>query len=158
MAIKIGQKAPDFTLYDSAKNKISLSDFAGEKNVLLLFFPLAFTSVCTRELCGVRDAIAKYENENIQVLGISVDSTYTLAKYKEEQHFSYPLLSDFNKEVSIAYEVLYESFGNMEMKGVSKRAAFIIDKNSIVQYAEILENAGLIPDFESIDQKIASLA
>jgi len=158
MAILTGQKAPDFTLYDSAKNKITLSDFQDKKNVLLLFFPQAFTSVCTKELCAIRDDIGRYENDNVQVLGISVDSVFTLAKYKEDQHYNYPLLSDFNREASTSYDVLYPSFTNMDMKGVSKRSAFIIDKKGIVQYAEVLENAGLVPDFTAIDEKIASLA
>ncbi|MEP6713336.1 MAG: redoxin domain-containing protein [Ferruginibacter sp.] len=157
MHIQLGQKAPDFTLYDSAKNKIRLSDYAGKKNVLLLFFPLAFTSTCTQELCAVRDEIGKYDNEKTQVFGISVDSVFTLAKYAEEQKFNYPLLSDFNKNVSEAYETIYPSFTNMEMKGVSKRSAFIIDKEGKVQYAEVLEKATDIPDFKTIDLKLESL-
>ena len=158
MAILTGQKAPDFTLYDSGKNKIGLSDYAGKKNVLLLFFPLAFTSTCTKELCEVRDDIRNYENEQVQVFGISVDSTYALAKYKEEQHYNYPLLSDFNKEVSALYDSLYESFGNMGMKGVSKRSAFIVDKQGIVQYAEVLENASNVPDFRAIREQLERLS
>ena len=157
MHIQPGQKAPDFTLYDSAKNKISLSDYSGKKNVLLLFFPLAFTSTCTKELCAVRDDIGKYDNEKNQVLGISVDSVYTLAKYAEEQQYNYPLLSDFNKIVSEQYGSIYDSFTTMEMKGVSKRSAFIIDKAGIIQYAEVLENAGEVPDFKAIDLKLESL-
>ncbi len=156
--IEIGRQAPDFTLYDTEKNKITLSDFRGKKNVLLLFFPQAFTSVCTRELCAVRDDIHIYHNDSIQVLGISVDSVFTLAKYKAEQNYNYPLLSDFNKEVSTAYEALYTSFTDMDMKGVSKRSAFIIDRQGIIQYAEVLDNAGALPDFKAIDEKIASLA
>jgi len=158
MAIQIGQKAPDFTLYDSEKKKRSLAEFAGNKNILLLFFPQAFTGVCTKELCAVRDGIAKYDNDKAQVLGISVDSVFTLAKFKEEQHYNYPLLSDFNKEVSALYDTLYASFTDMDMRGVSKRSAFIIDKEGIVQYAEVLESAGDIPDFKAIDEKLASLA
>ncbi len=157
MAIKIGQKAPEFSLYDSAKNKISLGDYAGKKNVLLLFFPFAFTSTCTKELCSVRDEIGKYENDNVQVFGISVDSYHALAKYKQEQQYNFPLLSDFNKEVSTLYDTIYEVFG-LGLKGVSKRSAFIIDKAGTVQYAEVLENAGEVPDFKAIDEKIASLA
>ncbi|MEO6489512.1 MAG: redoxin domain-containing protein [Ferruginibacter sp.] len=157
MIVQVGEKAPCFTLYDSEKNKISLSDYNGKKNVLLLFFPLAFTSVCTVELCTVRDNIHKYENENVQVLGISVDSVYSLAKYKQEQQFSYPLISDFNREASSAYNVLYPSFSAMEMKGVSKRSAFIIDKAGIIQYAEVLEKAPDLPDFQAIVSKIQEL-
>src|SRR5678809_51255 len=107
MNIEIGQPAPDFTLYDSAKNKITLSDMKGH-NVLLLFFPLAFTSTCTAELCSIRDNISFYNNVNAKVFGISVDSLHTLAKYKSDQNLNFTLLSDFNKEVSSLYGSLYE--------------------------------------------------
>lgn len=157
MSIAVGSQAPDFSLYDSDKNLVSLSDFKGNKNVLLLFFPLAFTGTCTDELCAVRDDIARYSNSNAQVLGISVDSVFTLAKYKEEQSYNFPLLSDFNKEVSQLYESFYESFGQMLMKGVGKRAAFILDKEGIVQYEEVLDNAGDLPNFTAINDKLESL-
>lgn len=152
MSVQVGQKAPDFSLFNSEKQKLSLTDYSG-KRVVLLFFPLAFTSVCTEELCAVRDNISFYSNLNAQVIGISVDSLYTLAKYKEEQKLSYPLLSDFNKEVSTAYGCLYEQFG-YGMKGVSKRAAFVLDEEGIVQYAEVLENAGNIPDFNAVNSAL----
>lgn len=158
MPLAINQKAPDFTLYNTEKKPVSLSDFTGKKNVLLLFFPLAFTSTCTKELCDVRDDIRSYENEHVQVLGISVDSTYALAKYKEEQQYNYPLLSDFNKAVSGSYDTVYESFGKMDMHGVSKRSAFVIDKQGIVQYAEVLENASQVPDFKAIRELLERLS
>ena len=123
MKIEIGQPAPDFTLYDSEKNQLTLSSLRGN-NVLLLFFPLAFTSTCTVELCGVRDNISFYDKANAKVLGISVDSLHTLAKYKSEQQLNFTLLSDFNKEVSSMYDTIYEKFG-YNMRGVSKRSAFI---------------------------------
>lgn len=153
MKIETRSKAPEFTLYNSEKNKVSLSDYKG-KNVLLLFFPLAFTGTCTKELCGVRDNISQYNNSNADVLGISVDSLYTLAKYKEEQHLNFQLLSDFNKEVSAAYGSLYPTFG-FGMHGVGKRSAFVIDKEGLVQYAEVLENASEIPDFTAIQKTLA---
>lgn len=155
MKIEPGQKAPDFTLYSSEKVKITLSEQKGQ-NVLLLFFPLAFTSTCTKELCSVRDTISFYNNVNAKVLGISVDSLHTLAKYKAEQQLNFLLLSDFNKEVSDAYGSLYELFG-YNMKGVSKRSAFVIDKEGIVRYAEVLENASEIPDFKAIDKILTQL-
>jgi peroxiredoxin len=155
MNIETGMTAPDFTLYDSEKNKVSLSDLRGQ-NVLILFFPLAFTSTCTAELCSVRDNISFYNHANATVLSISVDSLHTLKKYKAEQQLNFTLLSDFNKEVSAAYGSLYEMFG-YNMKGVSKRSAFVIDKNGIVRYAEVLENAGMIPDFEKINKSIGGL-
>lgn len=148
MKIEIGQQAPDFTLYDSAKNKITLSD-QREQNVLLLFFPLAFTSTCTAELCSIRDNISFYNNVNAKVFGISVDSLHTLAKYKAEQNLNFSLLSDFNKEVSTAYGSIYEIF-SYNMKGVSKRSAFIIDKIGVTSYAEVLENASEQPNFTNI--------
>lgn len=155
MKTEIGQQAPDFSLYDSAKNKLTLSELKGN-NILLLFFPMAFTSTCTRELCSVRDNIGIYAKANALVFGISVDSLYTLAKFKEEQQLNFSLLSDFNKEASIAYDCLYKNW-NYGMKGVSKRSAFIIDKNGAIQYAEVLENAGQVPDFEKINNTISSL-
>lgn len=155
MKIEIGQKAPSFSLYDSQKNKVGLEDFTG-KNVLILFFPLAFTGVCTKELCSIRDNMSIYNEANAQVLGISVDSLYTLNKYKEEQRLNFPLLSDFNKTVSEVYDSLYETFG-YGMKGVSKRSAFIVDKEGIIRYAEVLENAGELPDFNSINKVLESL-
>src|SRR5580704_1554972 len=104
-AIQVGQPAPNFTLFNSDKQKVNLSDYKG-KNVLLLFFPQAFTGTCTKELCSTRDNIALYNQANAQVLAISVDSVFTLGKYKEEQQLNFPLLSDFNKDISIAYDTL----------------------------------------------------
>ena len=157
MALTPGQAAPDFTLYDSDRNPVTLRDFRGKKNVLLLFYPLAYTSVCTKELCGIRDDIGRYSNAAAEVLGISVDSTYTLAKFKEDQHYNFPLLSDWNKDVSKAYDTIYEFFGNMKMQGVGKRSAFVIDKEGIIQYAEVLESALDVPDFEAINAKLDEL-
>ena len=155
MAITIGQVAPDFTLFNSEKNPVTLSGLKGQ-TILLLFFPQAFTSVCTKELCGVRDNITRYQWVNASVFGISVDSVFTLAKFKEEQQFNFPLLSDFNKEVAEAYGSLYQDW-ILNMRGVSKRSAFVIDKDGIVQYAEVLESAGDVPDFEKINAVLDSL-
>ncbi|OJW79482.1 MAG: peroxiredoxin [Bacteroidetes bacterium 46-16] len=155
MAIQTGQLAPDFTLRDNEKNKVTLSEQQG-KNVVLLFFPLAFTSTCTKELCYMRDNINMYNSLNAQVYGISVDSLYALNKFKEEQNLNFPLLSDFNKTASTAYDCLYETFSN-DMQGVSKRASFVIDKEGIVRYAEVLENAGELPDFKAIEDTLNSL-
>jgi glutaredoxin-dependent peroxiredoxin len=155
MPILPGQKAPAFSLYDTDKKLVSLSDFTG-KNVLLLFFPLAFTSVCTKELCGVRDNISFYNDVKATVLGISVDSLYTLKKFKEEQQLNFSLLSDFNREASTAYDCLYEEF-SYSMKKVSKRAAFIIDGQGIVRYAETLENASEVPNFSTMAELLQKL-
>jgi glutaredoxin-dependent peroxiredoxin len=158
MSITVAQQAPDFSLFDSEMKPVKLSDFKNEKNVLILFFPMAFTGVCTTELCGVRDDIANYNNVNAQVLAISVDSTFALAKFKEEQGYNFPMLSDFNKETSANYGCIYESFTGMGMKGVSKRAAFVVDKAGIVQYAEVLESAGDVPNFVAINETLKSIS
>ncbi len=156
MAIEVGKAAPQFSLFDTTKKKISLTDFKG-KNVLLLFYPQAFTSVCTKELCDVRDDIGRYNNASAEVLGISVDSVFTLKKYKEDQQYNFTLLSDFNKDVSTAYDTLYDEW-ILEMKGVSKRSAFVIDKDGIIRYAQVLESANDVPDFTAINQILADLS
>lgn len=155
MSATIGQQAPELNLYDTEKKIVTLAEHKGN-NVLLLFFPLAFTGVCTKELCGIRDNIVSYNNVNAKVFGISVDSPQTLARFKEEQHLNFSLLSDFNKTASKAYGCLYDAFIGW-MKGVSKRSAFIVDKDGIIQYAEVLENAGELPDFEKINKMLATL-
>ena len=155
MALKKGDKAPAFKLYNSEKKEVSLDDYRG-KNLVVLFFPMAFTSVCTAELCAMRDTLADYNDLNTEVVGISVDSPFTLAKFKEEQRLNFPLLSDFNKEVSTAYDSLYENFA-LGLKGVSKRSAFVIDQNGIIQYAEVLENAGEQPNFDAIKQAVQTV-
>jgi len=151
-----GQPAPDFKLYNTDKKAITLSELKG-KNVLILFFPFAFTSTCTKELCSVRDEIAYYDKANAVVLGISIDTPYTLGKYKAEQNLNMDLLSDFNKEACAAYDSMYEVFGSMAMKGVAKRSAFVVDKEGIIRYAEVLEDAGQVPDFDKIKTCLASL-
>lgn len=155
MAIQIGQKAPDFTLRDSEKNPVTLSEQQG-KNVILLFYPLAFTGVCTKELCNVRDNYNVYTDMNAEVYGISVDSLFVQGKFKGELGLNYTLLSDFNKDVSKAYDAFHETFGN-DMLGVSKRAAFVIDKNGVVQYAEVLDNPGELPNFTAIQECLKEL-
>ena len=155
MAVKVGDKAPEFTLYTTDKSEVSLRDYRGQ-NVVLLFFPLAFTGTCTKELCAVRDELSLYENLNAQILAISVDSVATLNKYREENGYNFPLLSDFNKNVSRSYGAIDEEF-ILGMMGVSKRAAFIINSKGTIRYAEILENAGELPNFAAMKKKLSQL-
>ncbi len=155
MALPVNTAAPDFKLFNTEKKEVSLKELKG-RNVLLLFFPLAFTGTCTRELCSVRDNLADFNALSTAVFGISVDSLFSLKKFKEEQQLNFDLLSDFNKEVSKAYDCLYEEFIN-GMLGVSKRSAYIINKEGIIVYSEVLENAGELPDFEAINTKLQSL-
>ncbi len=155
MAINIGQPAPDFTLFNTEKKEISLSDFKG-KNVVILFFPLAFTGVCTAELCSIRDNYNVYTSLNAEVIGISIDSLFSLERFKKEQNYNFDLLSDFNKTTASAYNSLYEKFA-FGMIGVTKRSAFVVDKEGIIKYMEVLEDAGKQPNFDAIKACLESI-
>ena len=155
MIINKGDKAPNFTLRDTQKQEVSLSDYEGKK-LVILFFPLAFTGVCTEELCGVRDDSEEYNNLDAEIVGISVDSLFVLERFKAENNYNFTLLSDFNKEASRAYGTLYENFV-LDMKGVSKRAAFVVDQKGTIRYAEVLENAGELPNFKAIKEVLAEI-
>lgn len=155
MSLRIGDKAPDFSLYSSEKELINLQDFQG-KNVVLLFFPLAFTSTCTKEMCATRDDMSIYNELNTEVLGISIDTTSSLARFKQDLNLNFKLLSDFNKEVIRSYDVVYEEYG-LGMKGVGKRAVYVIDGEGIIRHIEVLEKAGNMPDLEAIKEALRSL-
>lgn len=156
MTLKKGDKAPSFKLFNTDKKEVSLADFQG-KNLIIHFFPAAFTGVCTAQLCSVRDAISLYHNDKCEVVAISVDSPFALGKFKELQNLSFDLLSDFNKEAITAYGNSYDSFTPMNLKGVAKRAAFVVDAHGVIQYAEVLESAGDMPNFTAINETIAAL-
>jgi peroxiredoxin len=146
--------APDFTLYNTQKEQISLSSLKGQK-VILLFIPAAFSSTCTREFCLVRDELTYYNDLNAKVFGISTDSVWSLEAYKKEQRLNFELLSDYNKEVCRLYDVLNEEFA-FGMKGVAKRSAFVIDEDGIIRYEEIVTVRDTLPDFDKIKSVIAS--
>jgi len=154
MSLNVGDKAPDFTLKNSDGEEVTLSSFEGKQNVVVLFFPLAFTSVCTAELCSVRDGMKQFEDLNAQILGVSVDSFFTLKEFKKAQNLNFPLLSDFNKTTAKAYGALYEEFFGMH--GVAKRSAFVVNKEGMVTYAEVLEKASDLPNFEKIKEVLSS--
>ena len=156
MILTKGSSAPGFVLRDTEKKEVNLEDFK-DQNVLVLFFPLAFTGTCTEELCLIRDEKSFYDSVNAQILAISVDSLFTLEKYKSEQGYNFPMLSDFNKDVSSSYGALYDDFV-LGMKGVSKRAAFVVNKQGTIEYAEVLENAGELPNFAEINSVLEKLS
>jgi peroxiredoxin len=155
MPLRIGDKAPDFSLYSSEKELIHLHDFKG-RNVVLLFFPLAFTSTCTKELCSTRDDMSTYNELNAEVLAISTDTPQSLARYKTDNQFNFKLLSDYNKEVIRAYDVIYEEY-SLGMKGIAKRAVFVIDAEGIIRHLEVLEIAGNMPDLPAIQASLRQL-
>lgn len=154
MALQVGDTAPDFKLYSSELTEVSLSGFKGKK-VIIHFFPMAFTGTCTEQLCTMRDNFSYYEGIDAQIIGISVDSPFSLGKFKEVQSYQFPLLSDFNKEVSAAYGAFYDEFV-FGLKGVSKRAAFVVDEDGKIAYAEVLENAKDLPDFKAINDVLSA--
>ncbi|HRI48361.1 MAG: peroxiredoxin [Ignavibacteriaceae bacterium] len=157
MSVSVGSVAPDFTLKNQNTEDVTLSSFRGKK-VVVLFFPFANTSVCTKEMCTFRDALSDYKNLDAQVLGISVDSPFSLKLWDDKNNYGFPLLSDFNKEVSTLYGVLYESFvpAKFDYKGVAKRSAFVLDENGVVKYAEVLEVAGDEPNYDNIQAALKS--
>jgi peroxiredoxin len=155
MSIKVGDKAPEFTLKNQNTDDVSLSSFKG-KNVVLLFFPFANTGVCTKEMCTMRDNYSRYTALNAQILGVSVDSPFSLKMWEEKNNLNFPLLSDFNKEVCKAYGAIHDVFapGKFDYMGVAKRSAFVIDKNGLIKYAEVLDNPGEEPNYEKIKEAL----
>ena len=156
--MQIGQTAPDFTLVSDDKTELNLSSFKGDKNVLLLFFPQAFTGTCTNELHEATNNAEFYTQHNVQVVGISTDSPFTLAEYKKVNAFNFPLLSDHDAETADLYGTKYNKgefpFG---LSRVSRRASFVLDTEGVVQYAEIQANAGELPNFAAINEVVAKL-
>lgn len=160
MALKVGDAAPNFSLKNTAGEAVSLADFKGKKNVVVLFFPAVGTSVCEKELCSTRDGMKDYENLDAQVLAISVDGPFAQKLWADKHQFNFPVLSDFNKEVSQTYGAFYDVWlpGKFDLKGVSKRSAFVVDKNGIIQYAEVLENAGEEPNYSAVQETLKNLS
>ena len=159
MGITVGDQAPGFTLKSKSgddMNDISLSDYRDSKNVVILFFPLAYTGVCTDEMCSVSAGLADYEALDAQVLGISVDSPFAQEAWAKENDISIPLLSDFNKEVSAAYGSQFEDL--IGFKGVAKRSAFVVDKSGVVRFASVSDDPTELPDFDAVKACLQALS
>jgi|TARA_A100001037_G_scaffold133358_1_gene120993 peroxiredoxin len=154
MATQVGESAPAFTLKNTDLEEVSLADFSGRK-VVLLFVPLAFSGPCTQELCDISAGINAYDDLGAQVLGISVDSPFSLKAWAEKEGITIPLLSDFNKEVSAAYGAQFEDL--LGFKGVAKRSAFVVDGAGVVRYASVSDDPKQLPDFEAIKACLQSL-
>jgi glutaredoxin-dependent peroxiredoxin len=154
MSVDVGSVAPDFTLTSQDRQPVTLSQQRG-KPVVLAFFPAAFSSVCTKELCTFQDALAQLNRTNAQVYGISVDTFFTLKAFQDQQKLAFPLLSDFNKDTIRAYGVFNEDM--IGLKGIAKRAVFVLDKNGIVRHREVLDDARNEPNYEAVHKTLASL-
>ncbi len=163
MALNVGEKAPDFeltTMGADGPEIVKLSDQLGSGSVVLLFFPMAFTGVCTKEFCSVTLELGEYQNLDAKVFGISGDSPFAQQNWKEKENIDLPLLSDYEHTVAQAYGVAYDTFlpeKNLTMGGVPKRSAFIVDGDGVIQYAESSDNPGDLPNFEAIKAKLAEL-
>lgn len=156
MALKVGDKAPDFTLFNQDGEPVSLSSFKG-KNVVVLFFPAANTGACTKEMCTFRDELKVYEDLNAQVLGISVDTHFALKMFHDKNNYNFPLLSDFNKKAINAYDVVLDVFvpGKFDYLNTAKRAAFVVDGSGNIKHIEVLANPGDQPNFEAVKKALA---
>jgi peroxiredoxin len=153
---QVGEKAPHFALQNSEGKVIDLNDYIGKGPVVVLFFPLAFTGVCTTEMCTIRDNMKAMNESDATVFGVSVDSFFTLAQFKSMNNLNFDLLSDFNKQAIRAYDVYNGDFFGMD--GIANRSAFVIDKDGVIQYAEVLDDAGHEPNYSTILEKIQELA
>lgn len=163
MILKIGDKAPDFELTTKAADglrKLKLSSNFGQKNTVLLFVPMAFTGVCTKELCEVSQGLNAYTALNANVWGISGDNPFAQAAWSEKEHITMPLLADYEHKVACAYGASYTSFlpeKNLGMAGVPKRSAFVVDKQGIIRYAEVNDDPGQLPNFDALKAALATL-
>jgi peroxiredoxin len=155
MPADVGSKAPDFTLTNQDRQPVTLSQQRG-RPVVLAFFPAAFSSVCTKELCTFRDSLARLNQARAQVYGISVDTFFTLKAFADQQQLAFPLLSDFNKDVIRQYGVFNEDM--IGLKGIAKRAVFVIDKDGVVRHKEVLDDARNEPNYDKVFSTLASLA
>jgi peroxiredoxin len=154
MSADVGTKAPDFTLTNQDREPVTLSAQRG-RPVVLAFFPAAFSSVCTKELCTFRDRLASLNQANAQVFGISVDTFFTLKAFQADQKLTFPLLSDFNKQAIRDFGVFNEDM--IGLKGIAKRAVFVLDRDGIVRYREVLDDARNEPDYEKVFTALAAL-
>jgi peroxiredoxin len=154
MSVEVGSKAPDFTLMNQERQPVTLSELKG-RPVVLAFFPAAFSSVCQQELCTFRDSMGALNQANAQVLGVSTDTFFALKAFQDQQHLNFPLLSDFNKQVIREYGVFNEDM--IGLKGIAKRAVFVIDKDGVVRYREVLEDARNEPNYHQVPGSVGSL-
>jgi peroxiredoxin len=156
MALKVGDKAPEFTLYDTEKKLRSLKEFSGKKTVLA-FYPGAFTGVCTKEMCTLRDSISKFNELNAQVVGISIDGPVANKAFASQNNLQFPLLSDFNRVAVKGYGIVLENFGGLAGYSVAKRSVFVLDKNGIIRYAWVSDNPGVEPNYDEVANAVSSL-
>ena len=156
MPTDVGQQAPDFSLYDADKNLRSLSEFRG-RNVVLAFFPGAFTGTCTDEMCNFQDRLEEFNSINAQVIGVSVDPPFSQKEWTTQNRITYPFLSDFNRQVVTDYDVTFENLAGLQGYISANRAIVIIDRSGVIQYKWVAANPGVEPDYDEVKQALVSL-
>ena len=156
MAVTVGSKAPDFTLFDTEKKSRSLREFLGKKTVLA-FYPGAFTGVCTKELCALRDSMSRFSELSAQIIGISVDSPFANKAFAAQNNLQFPLLSDFTRATIRDYGIVHEGFSGLTGYAASKRSVFVLDKDGVVRYAWVSENPGVEPNYEEVAKALESI-
>lgn len=156
MAVKVGDKAPDFSLFDTEKKSRTLKEFLGKKTVLA-FFPGAFTGVCTKEMCTFRDSMTRSNELSAQVVGISVDSPFANRAFAAQNNLQFPILSDFNRAALRAYGVVHEGFSGLAGYSAAKRSVFVLDKDGVVRYAWVADNPGVEPNYDEITKALSSM-
>jgi peroxiredoxin len=154
MSVRRGEQAPGFELPSRPGEKVDVSQHVGREKVVLLFFPLAFSPTCTKEMCVLRDSWSEWENLGAKVFGISVDSPFVTERFRQAENLPFPILSDFNKEVSRMYGVLYEDFRGL--RGVSKRAAFVIGRDGTIVYDWVSEDASRQPEYDQLKNALTA--
>jgi peroxiredoxin len=155
MAVEVGSQAPDFTLVNQDREPVALRDELEKGNVVLAFFPGAFSGTCTNEMCSLRDTMISFRRLNANVLGISTDTFFALKAWGDQQHFGFPLLSDYNKEVINAYGVVNPDM--IGLKNIAKRAVFVLDQGGVVRYREVLDDARNEPDYAKLNEAVGRI-
>jgi peroxiredoxin len=155
MAVDVGSKAPDFTLVNQNRENVTLSQELASGNVVLAFFPGAFSGTCTKEFCNFRDTMSNFKNVNANVLGVSTDTFFTLKAWDDHERLGFPLLSDYNKEVINKYGVVNPDM--IGLKNIAKRAIFVIDKSGVVRYREVLDDARNEPDYKKLNEALSTI-
>lgn len=156
MAVKVGDKAPDFSLFDTEKKSRTLKEFLGKKTVLA-FFPGAFTGVCTKEMCTLRDSMTRFNELSAQVVGISVDSPFANRAFAAQNNLQFPILSDFNRAALKAYGIVHDGFSGLAGYSAAKRSVFVLDKDGVVRYAWVSDNPGVEPNYDEITKALSSM-
>jgi peroxiredoxin len=156
MMVDVGENAPNFTLVNQDREKVSLSDYIGE-NIVLAFYPGAFTGGCTREMCSIRDEIADLEDLNTRIYGISVNDPFSNKAFHEENVLNFPLLCDYLRKVVKTYGVYHENFAGLEGYTAAKRSIFVLDKDGVVRYKWVTQDPGVMPNYDEIKQELAKL-